>query len=106
MAFGDTELKPTEKVELFSRFYVLSNNGANAASIFQHGLPNNTGYSDFSDLAVRINEGNPLVGILEMTGMFSQFDVAAMRVGENGGNLNSVFKDLANHYATIVGLGL
>lgn len=106
MAFGSSELKPSEKVELFSRFYVLSHNGANDMATFQHGLPDSVGYSDFSDIAARLGEGTTLASALEMTGMFSQFDIAAMRVAEAGGNFDSVLKDLANHYATIVGLGL
>lgn len=107
MAFGDTELKPNEKVELLSRFYVLHHNGANEIAVFQHGMPDNLGYDEFKHIPTRMSDGSmSFPSAIESTGFFSQFDIAALRIGYEGGNFDSVLKDLANHYATIVSLGL
>lgn len=105
-SFNNNELSPKEKVDLFSRFYVLAHGGLSIMAVFQHGLPNNSGYGDFSDIANKMNEGTHPISVFEMTGLFSQFDLAAMRSAYDSGNLDLTLKDLANYYATVVGLDL
>ncbi|MBC9704521.1 MAG: type II secretion system F family protein [Enterococcus sp.] len=105
MSLGNNELAPRQKVDLFSRLYILSSNGAAYLSLFQHAMPDNTGFDDFSVLVEKMSTGTvTLSSALEMTGYFSQFDNAAIRTGEAGGDISRVFKELANYYATVVTL--
>ncbi len=101
--FSKKKLNDREKETFYSELSILLNSGISlikSLKLITKGKTSSNMNSTINLLFQKIVEGSSISEAMDVTAMFTKYEIKSMEIGEQTGNLSAVTGDLADYYQT------